>query len=78
RAHKEQVPIVLGSSTPALEKLHNSLSGKYHHLTLTQRSGSAVPTTNKVLDVKGHYLESGLSATLIAEMRKHLKAGNQV
>lgn len=78
RAHKEQVPIVLGSATPALETLHNALSGKYHHLTLTQRAGSAVPTTNKVLDVKGQYLESGLSAPLIAEMRKHLKAGNQV
>ncbi|MDW3049394.1 primosomal protein N', partial [Vibrio sp. Vb1554] len=72
RAHKEQVPIVLGSATPALETLHNALSGKYHHLTLTQRAGSAVPTTNKVLDVKGQYLESGLSAPLIADMRKHL------
>ncbi len=38
RAHKEQVPIVLGSATPALETLHNALSGKYHHLTLTQRA----------------------------------------
>ncbi|NMV23094.1 primosomal protein N', partial [Vibrio parahaemolyticus] len=27
RAHKEQVPIVLGSATPALEPLHNALSG---------------------------------------------------
>ena len=78
RAHKEQVPIVLGSATPALETLHNALSGKYHHLTLTQRAGSAVPTTNKVLDVKGLYLDSGLSAPLIAELRKHLDSGNQV
>ncbi len=42
RAHKEQIPIVLGSATPALETLHNALSGKYQHLTLTQRAGSAV------------------------------------
>lgn len=78
RANKEQIPIVLGSATPALETLHNALSGKYHHLHLTQRAGVAVPTTNKVLDVKGMYLESGLSAPLIAEMRRHLSAGNQV
>lgn len=31
-----------------------------------------------MLDVKGEYLESGLSASLIAEMQRHLKAGNQV
>ncbi|GAB2638388.1 primosomal protein N' [Vibrio panuliri] len=78
RANKEQIPIVLGSATPALETLHNALSGKYHHLELLQRAGNAKPTTNKVLDVKGLYLESGLSAPLIAEMRKHLSAGNQV
>ncbi|EKO3394321.1 primosomal protein N' [Vibrio fluvialis] len=78
RANLEQVPIVLGSATPALETLHNALTGKYHHLQLTQRAGAALPTTNRVLDVKGLYLESGLSAPLIAEMRRHLSQGNQV
>lgn len=78
RANKESIPIVLGSATPALETLHNALSGKYHHLTLTERAGIAKPATNKVLDVKGLYLESGLSAPLIAEMRRHLNDGNQV
>lgn len=78
RANKEQIPIVLGSATPALETLQNALSGKYHHLVLSNRAGNAKPTTNKVLDVKGLYLESGLSAPLIAQMRKHLSAGNQV
>ncbi|WP_375751703.1 primosomal protein N' [Vibrio sp. HN007] len=78
RAHKENIPIVLGSATPSLETLYNALSGKYHHLILSQRAGSAVPATNKVLDVKGLYLESGLSSPLIAEMRRHLDEGNQV
>lgn len=78
RAHKAQIPIVLGSATPAFETLHNAKVGKYGHLTLSSRAGAAVPTTNKVLDVKGEYLESGLSASLIAEMQRHLKSGNQV
>lgn len=78
RAHKEDIPIVLGSATPSFESLHNALSGKYHYLTLSQRAGNARPATHKVLDIKGLYLESGLSAPLIAEMRKHLNSGNQV
>ncbi|WP_139685148.1 primosomal protein N' [Vibrio tasmaniensis] len=78
RAHKAQIPVVLGSATPAFETLHNAQIGKYSYLTLTSRAGVALPTTNKVLDVKGEYLESGLSASLIAEMQRHLKAGNQV
>ncbi len=78
RANQEQIPIVLGSATPALETLHNALTGKYHHLQLTERAGIAVPTRNRVLDVKGLYLESGLSAPLIAEIRRHLSSGNQV
>jgi primosomal protein N' (replication factor Y) len=78
RAHKEAIPVLLGSATPSLETLHNALSGKYHHLALSRRAGSAVAASHKVLDVKGLYLESGLSAPLIAEMRRHLQAGNQV
>ena len=78
RASKENIPIVLGSATPALETLHNALSGKYHHLILSTRAGKALPTVNKVIDVKGQYLDSGLSAALIADMRRHLESGNQV
>lgn len=78
RANIESIPIVLGSATPALETLNNALTGKYHHLTLSKRAGNALPTTNKILDVRGLFLESGLSAPLIAEMRKHLESGNQV
>ncbi len=78
RANKEQVPILLGSATPSLETLHNALSGKYHHLTLTQRAGNASMTSDHILNIKGEYLDSGLSASLIAKMRYHLNEGNQV
>lgn len=78
RANKEQIPIILGSATPSIETLQNALAGKYHHLILSQRAGLAVPTTNKVIDVKGQFLEAGLSAPLIAELRRHLEADNQV
>ena len=78
RASRENIPVVLGSATPALESLHNAKTGKYHHLTLTRRAGNAQQARHGVLDVKGLYLEAGLSAPLIARMRKHLEAGNQV
>ncbi|OAN17040.1 primosomal protein N' [Photobacterium jeanii] len=78
RANKENIPVVLGSATPALESLHNAKTAKYHHLTLTRRAGNAQKARHGVLDIKGLYLESGLSAPLIAQMRKHLAAGNQV
>lgn len=78
RANLEQIPVILGSATPSLESFYNALSGKYYHLTLTQRAGHAVPTTNRVLDIKGLYLTGGLSGPLIADMRRHLAEGNQV
>ncbi|MCP3697311.1 MAG: primosomal protein N' [Aliivibrio sp.] len=78
RANLDNIPIILGSATPALETLHNAKVGKYHHLTLTKRAGTAIPARHGVLDVKGLYLNSGLSAPLIAQMRKHLSEGNQV
>ncbi len=78
RGHKENIPVVLGSATPALETLHNAQQGKYHYLPLTQRAGNAQTAQHHVLDIKGLYLEGGLSAPLIAQMRRHLNAGNQV
>jgi primosomal protein N' (replication factor Y) len=78
RAHSEQIPIILGSATPALETLHNVRARKYHMLRLTRRAGGARPALQHVLDLKGQALQAGLSPALINRMRQHLQAGNQV
>lgn len=78
RAHHEQIPIILGSATPALETLHNVRQGKYRQLTLTRRAGNARPANQHVLDLKSQPLQAGLSPALIARMRQHLQADNQV
>lgn len=78
RAHEENIPVVLGTATPSLESLHNAISGKYHHLILSIRAGNAIKAKQSLLDVRGLYLEAGLSAPLIAQMREHLEQGNQV
>ena len=78
RAHSEQIPIILGSATPALETLHNVRQGKYRQLKLTKRAGNARPAQQHVLDLKGQQLQAGLSPALIGRMRQHLQADNQV
>jgi primosomal protein N' (replication factor Y) len=78
RAHAENIPIILGSATPALETLHNVRIGKYRQLKLTRRAGNARPATQHVLDLKGQALQAGLAPQLIARMRQHLQADNQV
>lgn len=77
RAHSEQIPIILGSATPALETLHNVRRGKYRQLTLSKRAGNARPAQQHVLDLKGQPLQAGLSPALISRMRQHLQADNQ-
>ncbi|WP_039055222.1 primosomal protein N' [Enterobacter sp. Bisph1] len=78
RAHSEQIPIILGSATPALETLYNVRARKYHMLRLTRRAGHARPAMQHVLDMKGQSLQAGLAPALIKRMRQHLQAGNQV
>ncbi|PLO69820.1 primosomal protein N', partial [Klebsiella michiganensis] len=78
RAHSEQIPIILGSATPALETFHNVRQGKYRQLKLTKRAGNARPAQQHVLDLKGQQLQAGLSPALIGRMRQHLQADNQV
>ena len=78
RAHSEQIPIILGSATPALETLCNVRQNKYRMLRLTRRAGNARPATQHVLDLKGQQVQAGLAPALIARMRQHLQADNQV
>lgn len=78
RAREENIPIVMGSATPALETLHNVRSGKYRQLDLTKRAGNAKPALQQLVDLKGQQLIGGLAPALIGKMRQHLQAGNQV
>ncbi|EIC83703.1 primosomal protein N' [Serratia sp. M24T3] len=78
RAYAENIPIIMGSATPALETLHNVQLGKYRQLTLTKRAGNAKPAVHHLLDIKGLPLKVGLSQPLIQRMQQHLKADNQV
>ena len=78
RARLDSCPILLGSATPALETLHNSLSGKYQVLRLSQRAGGASVARQEVLDIKEVPLQAGVSPQLLQLMESHLRDGNQV
>jgi primosomal protein N' (replication factor Y) len=78
RASQENIPIVLGSATPAFESLNNALSGRYHHLFLTHRPGLSKAPKNDLINLTGLPLQSGLSPQLIELMHQHLAKNNQV
>lgn len=78
RANLKHIPIVLGSATPSLASLLNAKRGRYQVLNLPQRAGIATMPIYKVIDINKIKLKEGISDAVIAEMRAHLQAGNQV
>ncbi|EKE77046.1 primosomal protein N' [Gallaecimonas xiamenensis] len=78
RAQLEQVPLVLGSATPALESLANAQAGKYQKLTLNQRAGGASQVRFDLIDIKHQPLTAGLSPPVLAAIKAHLGRGEQV
>ncbi|MEM6818799.1 MAG: primosomal protein N' [Pseudomonadota bacterium] len=78
RASDADVPIVLGSATPALETLANAKAGRYQHLRLTRRAGNARPPRLSVIDMNRFNVIDGLAQPAIDAMRAHLERGKQV
>lgn len=78
RARDLDIPIVLGSATPALESWHNALTEKYSLLSLTERAveASRLPEV-RCIDTSRVELQDGLAPQLIAAMRERLERGEQ-
>lgn len=78
RAKKLNIPVVIGSATPSLESLSNATSGKYYHLTMTHRTGSANLPSQHILNLNGLSLQSGIATGLLDKVQEQLDQGNQV
>ncbi|MFM2486119.1 primosomal protein N' [Celerinatantimonas yamalensis] len=78
RAKLEQIPVVMGTATPALETLHNALTGRYQHLELTERAGNAALAKYELIDIRHQPLQAGLSPQLLAAVQQTLRQGQQV
>jgi len=77
RAKQLNVPIVLGSATPALESFHHATTGRYRLLELRRRAVAEAPPTVATVDTRREKLQDGLSAELIAAISARLERGEQ-
>ncbi len=78
RARRLDLPVVLGSATPAFESLENARAGRYRHLSLPERPGRAEPPRISLIDLRHYPPRDGLSAPLVALIGRHLAQAGQV
>ena len=77
RAQLADIPVILGSATPSLESLANALSGRYRHLKLKARAGSAKMPRVKILDLNRLAVNDGLSAPMVGAIGDCISRGEQ-
>ena len=77
RARLLDIPVVLGSATPALETLQLAREGRYRQLRLTHRPGDAQPPTLKLEDTRTLRGDSPVSERSLAHIRGALERGEQ-
>jgi primosomal protein N' (replication factor Y) len=78
RAKRLNIPVVLGSATPALESWHNATATKYNLLSLNQRAVSAAQLPNiECIDTTKVNLQHGFTPQLIAALKLRLARKEQ-
>ncbi|GMQ90028.1 MAG: primosomal protein N' [Gammaproteobacteria bacterium] len=77
RAHRERIPIVLGSATPSLDSLKNVADGSYCGLILPDRTGDARLPEVRLLDLRRLPLNDGLTPPLLEQIDRRLGRGEQ-
>ncbi len=78
RAQMLDVPVVLGSATPALESIANCERDNWFRYRLDHRPTSYPPPALQLVDVRNSRYESGCSAPVLARLEHHLQQGGQV
>jgi primosomal protein N' (replication factor Y) len=78
RAKRLNIPVVLGSATPALESWHNAMANKYSLISLNKRAVSAAQLPNiECIDTTKVNLQHGLTPQLIAALKLRLERKEQ-
>lgn len=77
RGRQADVPVVLGSATPALETWLNVLQGRYRRLSLPERAGAAALPEVRLVDTRTDRPRQGLSTALLAALEENLGRGEQ-
>jgi primosomal protein N' (replication factor Y) (superfamily II helicase) len=76
RARQQEIPVVLGSATPAVETYANAVARRYALLTLSDRIGAPAPRI-ACIDTRSERLADGLSARLVHALRERVAAREQ-
>ena len=71
------IPVLLGSATPALETLHNVDKQRYRLLHLPERAGNASAPVLQLLDIRNKKMHEGICDALIEDIRKTLAKKEQ-
>lgn len=77
RAQIHDIPIVLGSATPALETVQNIKAGRFLHVQLLKRVGASRLPEIRLLDLNQLKTESGLSQPALQALGKTLERKQQ-
>ena len=81
RAKMNNIPIVLGSATPALESFYNAKRGKYFYYELEERFSDAILPEVKIVDMKDKNINLAdrypLSLPVIEELKKRIARKEQ-
>lgn len=78
RAQRHGIPVVLGSATPSLESVLRTRRNADDLLALPERAGGAQTPILKLVDLRQHAANQGLSTPVMLNIRKHLDADGQV
>lgn len=78
RAQRADVPVLLGSATPALESLQNVAGGRYVRLALPYRAAKAEPPRMSLVDLRSNAGHAGVSTPAIQAIERHLRDDGQV
>jgi primosomal protein N' (replication factor Y) len=77
RARIRQVPVVLGSATPALETLWHAANGRYRLLALPERAGGGALPTVRLVRQRAEGLVGPLAPPLVVAIEERLARREQ-
>ena len=77
RAHRADIPVILGTATPSIETWRNVQVEKYQCLRLPIRAGQAMLPNTELIDINRYPVTDGLSEPLMDALRETLDHGDQ-
>lgn len=78
RAQLHDIPVILGTATPALESFYNAQQNKYQLVSLPKRAGAAKPPSFRIIDMKQYQGFEQLSPPLRQAIAQRLDKKEQI